>query len=332
MVRLQDIADEFNISVSTVSRILNGKGRVADELRAEVKAYAEEVCYTPNLIAKSLKLKESRSIGLVVPDITNVYYGIIFDVIEKFARNKGYTTILFQCDNEKSGKDEYASQIQNSYVDGMIVATRGSKIWSTIEPSVLDKIVFIDNKPLVNDRIVDFIGCDNEDSAYRLTKLMIKEGYEKIVTVTGPREESSARERVAGYIKAMNEHNLKIDDNFIVETNFMYEDAWDKIPVWFNQDEIPSAILAHNNVTAYAALRLANKYGIHVPEDMGIACFDHIDIYGFMEPKFTNMMQPAKEMAGLAAEILINKINSNLNSYQPETVTLKHEFIVGETI
>ncbi len=331
MVKLQDIANEFQISVSTVSRILNGKGRVTDELREKVLAYAKEVNYTPNSIAKSLKFQESKSIGLVVPDVTNIYYGIIFSAIEKFAGRNGYTTILFNSDNTINQEDEFASQLQNSYVDGLIVATHGSKIWSVLEDEVLNKVVFVDNKPLVNDREIDFIGCDNEISAYRLTKKMLNKGYSRIMTVTGPNKESSARERLIGFEKAMLEAGLDYENN-IIETNFMYEDAFNKIAGQFERGNVPEAILAHNNVTAYAALRVANKYGIEVPKDMGIACFDHIDVYGFMEPKFSNMMQPVEEIGKIAAEVLINKINTNLKNYEPRVITLNHRYITGETI
>ncbi len=332
MVKLQDIAEKFDISVSTVSRILNGKGRVTKELREDVLAYAKEVRYTPNLIAKSLKLQESRSIGLVVPDITNVYYGIIFNAIESFARDKGYSTILFNCVSEDSRKKEYVDQIQNSYVDGMIVATTGSEIWPTVDSRMLDKVVFIDNVPETNNRKVDYIGVDNEYSAYKLTKLMLEKGYSKIMTVTGPSRESTAKERLAGFVRAMNEHELGVDEDSIVRTSFMYEDAWQKISQEFDKGNIPEAILTHNNVTAYAALRAANNLGIEVPSDMGITCFDHIDIYGFMEPKFTNMIQPAHEMGRLAAERLIRKLTQNSKHHEPETTILKSVFIQGETL
>lgn len=331
MIKLQDIADEFGISVSTVSRILNGKGRVTDELRGKVLAYAEEVQYTPNLIAKSLKFQTSKAIGLVVPDITNIYYVMLFRAIEKFARHNGYTVILFSSDNKGTIKDEFASQLQNSYVDGLIVATYGSKIWSKVETDVINKVVFVDNRPFLQKRKIDFIGCDNEESAYKLTSKMIQKNYKKIMTVTGPKQESSAQERLIGFKKAIEDHKLQ-NLMSIVETSFLYEDAYKKIYKQFKTGNIPEAILAHNNVTAYAALRVANKFGIEVPKDLGIACYDHIDVYGFMEPKFTNMMQPVEEMGKIAAEVLLNKINTNLKDYEPQDIVLEHKFIKGETI
>ena len=224
------------------------------------------------------------------------------------------------------------NQLQNSYVDGMIVATTGSEIWSSVETGIFNRVVFIDNIPATDNRKVDFIGVDNESSAYKLTKLMLDKGYTKIMTVTGPSRESTAEDRLAGFIRAMNEYNIPVDEDSIVRTSFMYDDAWQKITEQFDEGNIPEAILTHNNVTAYAALRAAYKLGINVPQDMGIACFDHIDIYGFMEPKFTNMIQPAHEMGRLAARTINNKTKSRNKTYQPETIILKSEFIEGETL
>lgn len=333
MVKLQDIADEFDISVSTVSRILNGKGRVKDELRQKVLDYAKSVHYTPNLIAKSLKYKESKAIGLVVPDITNIFYGLIFSSIEKYARQLGYSTMLFNCGSDKHNNDEFASQLQNSYLDGMVVATNGSDVWAQIDQRLLDKVVFIDNRPQTNHREIDFIGCDYMYSAYKLTKFILEKKYDKIMVITGPSNTSSASERLQGFKNAMLESNFEIKENYIIKTDFTYDDACSKLHKQFSAGNVPGAIIAQNNVTAYAALSVAKEFGLKVPDDLGIACFDHIDIYGFMEPKFTNMMQPVKEIGIMSAKLLLDKLNSEKTLAKgTQHITLKHEFIRGETV
>ncbi|HOB05093.1 MAG TPA: LacI family DNA-binding transcriptional regulator [Propionibacteriaceae bacterium] len=334
MTTLKDIADHFALSESTVSRILNGKGRASEETRLRVRDYASRVGYRPNLTARNLRMQATGAIGVVVPDISNPWYATFYKHVDDFARAAGYRLVLFDTDEDADREGVVAAYLPMAQVDGLIVATSGSDAYSSLDDSNLRRVVFVDNEPATtadnegNQRPVRFIGSDNVDAAVRLTQHLLDSGRTRIATVTGPLGESSARQRLDGFHQAMAAADLPVPENWVVETNFLYDDGY-RAAVELLAGERPQAIIAQNNVLAYAAVRAAREAGLKVRKDIAVVCFDHIDVYGCMRPAITAMCQPIEALAELALNAVVSAVRGN--PQPPERSILESVFVAGET-
>lgn len=328
MATLSDIAAHFGLDESTVSRVLNNKGRVSAETRRRVLAYATEVNYHPNLLARGLKEQRSKTVGVLLPDITNEYYALLFKAIDAGMRSAGFTSILFNSNEEMAREQEFLGYLHSSQVDGMIVATSGSSAYDQLPDALLDRIVFVDNIPAVT-RPVRYVGSDNIASSGVLTEHLIGRGHRRVATLVGSLEESSARERLEGFQACLRHHRLPLPPTWIVRTNFLYEDGYRKAGDLLAARDRPTAVIAQNNVLAYAVIRVANEVGLRVPADLAVACFDHIDVYGFMRPVITTVLQPVDEIAAIACRELMDRIEGNPGA--PGRTMLPVQFRFGET-
>lgn len=325
--RLRDIARHMGLSESTVSRVLNGKGRVGDDTRRRVLEYAEQVNYYPNQLAKGLKLQVAESIGVVVPDISNEFYAVLFKLIDSQVAPDGYTATLFNVGDDVGREASFLGHLRSSTVDGMIVATAGSDAYSTLPAQLLDRIVFVDNLPSGLDDC-SYVGADNVKSSYDLTQHLIDRGHSRIATVMGPVRESSATERLEGFQRCLADNGIPLPDDWVVRTNFQYADGLAKAAYLLSGKERPTAIIAQNNVLAYATIRVARKQSMQVPRDVAVACFDHLDPYGFMRPVITTMVQPLDAIVELACDLLRGRHSAHGGHVQHRP---RAEFQLGET-
>lgn len=328
MATLRDIADHFGLAESTVSRVLNNKGRVSSETRRRVLTYAAEVDYHPNLLARGLKEQRSNTVGVLMPDITNEYYSMMFKAIDDGMRSAGFGSILFNTNEDMAREQEFLGYLHSSRVDGMIVATSGSSAYDQLPDPLLDRIVFVDNVPAVT-RPVRYIGSDNVSSSRELTEHLIARGHTRIATLVGSLAESSARERLEGFQACLRHHQLSVPAAWIERTNFLYEDGYQKAGELLAVFDRPTAVIAQNNVLAYAVVRVANEIGLSVPGDLAVACFDHLDVYGFMRPVITTMLQPLDAIAAIACRELAARIAGSPPT--PGRTMLPVHFRPGET-
>jgi LacI family transcriptional regulator len=328
MATLRDIADHFGLAESTVSRVLNNKGRVGAETRRRVLAYAAEVDYHPNLLARGLKEQRSNTVGVLMPDITNEYYSLMFKAIDGSMRSAHITSILFNTNEDMAREQEFLGYMHSSRVDGMVVATSGSSAYDHLPDALLDRIVFVDNIPAVT-RPVRYVGSDNVASSRELTEHLIARGHRRIATLVGSLAESSARERLEGFQACLHQHHLRLPAAWIAKTNFLYDDGYRKAGELLRAHDRPTAVIAQNNVLAYAVIRVANEVGLQVPGDLAVACFDHVDVYGFMRPVITTVLQPVDDIAQIACRELMDRIGGG--PCTPGRTMLPALFRLGET-
>ena len=303
MATLRDIAQQLGLSESTVSRVLTNKGRVGAATKRRVLAYADQVQYIPNQMAKSLKLQSTSTLGVVVPDISNEFYALLFKEVDHLASAKGYTPILFNIGDDVRREETFVGHLRSSTVDGLVVATSGSAAYSVLPEHLMRRIVFVDNLPQ-GEPECSYVGADNVESSYALTQHLVDRGHTRIATVVGPAGESSALERLEGFERCLEDNKLSLERGWVARTNFQYADAYAKAAALMNGDDRPTAIIAQNNVLAYATIRQAQTRAMRVPRDLAVACFDHLDAYGFMRPVITTMVQPVDRIAEKAWELL----------------------------
>ena len=315
-VKLADIAKHLGMSVSTVSRVINEKDRVSDETRRRVLEAVEELNYRPNEIARSLRKRNSMTIGVIVPDLSNNFFNLLTKGATMVAKDNNYLTILCNSDYDQKVEQDYMNLLIQKQVDGVILATvsKEKKYFQNII-NRRHPVVFVDNLP-DEELKYNYVTIDNEKASYDLTNHLIQRGYKEIAILTGNLHETSAVKRLRGWKNAMTSHGLSINEKFIGIGDFQIESGYKMMMAMLNRKKRPHAVLAANNYLAYGAIKAAQAKGLSVPGDLYVVCFDAVDNTGLMNIKIPSIIQPAQKIGEVAADTLINRMkNKNFSVY-----------------
>ncbi|NLB43076.1 MAG: LacI family transcriptional regulator [Clostridiales bacterium] len=313
-VKLADIAKHLGISVSTVSRVINEKDRVSDDTRRRVQEAVEELNYRPNEIARSLRKRNSMTIGVIVPDLSNNFFNLLTKGATMVAKDNNYLTILCNSDYDQKMEQDYMNLLIQKQVDGVILATvsKEKKYFQNII-NRRHPVVFVDNLP-DEELKYNYVTIDNEKASYDLTNHMIQRGYKEIAILTGNLHETSAVKRLQGWKNAMTSHGLSINEKLIGIGDFQIESGYKMMMAMLNRKKRPHALLAANNYLAYGAIKAAQAKGLSVPGDLYVVCFDAVDNTGLMNIKIPSIIQPAQKIGEVAADTLINRTKNKYYS------------------
>lgn len=308
-MKLKDIADQLGLSVTTVSRALSGQGRVKKETCERVMQLARESHYTVNSLARSLRLSDARSIGVVVPDISNSFFAAVIKGAQEICHENDYMLIVCNSDENAKYEEEALKTLLEKQISGLIVATVGgcpgvlSKYSSTNLP-----VVYIDNEPL-GAKEYDLVSIDNFSAASRLTRAILERGYTKIGMITGPRGQSSAEMRYTGFCQALTENGIGVRDEWVSQGEFSLEAGFESMKKILSLPERPEAMLFANNKLAFGAVKAIKEAGLSIPGDMAVASFDAYDPTGLFSPQIASLNQPAEEIGKRACMMIVEKLN-----------------------
>ncbi|NLW55233.1 MAG: LacI family transcriptional regulator [Firmicutes bacterium] len=315
MTTLKKVAEYAGVSTSTVSRVIAGKPYVKEETRQRVLKAVQELSYSPNILAKSLKVGRTNTIALMVPSIQNQMFPIVTRGVEDTARKHGYTVILCNTDENIEVEKEYIRKLQNRWIDGFIVCSmlpdsdHIRKLKADGFPVVLTSRYYGDS--------IDAVIIDNYRAAYEAVSYLIITGHKKIAIALGRRQLSLYQQRLEGYLDALKDHGLPIDERLIMNetngTNSFYE-LTQKL---LDGPVIPDAIFATSDPKAIVVVRAIKDRGFRIPEDISVLGIDNIEMSAFMEPPLTTVSQPLYEMGALAAKKLIDLIDHKNKSEEP---------------
>lgn len=326
MVTIQEVAKEANVSVATVSRYLNNPEIVATKTRARVEASIEKLNYAPSMLGRNLRKLESKLLIVLIPGISNPFYTEIIDGIEDTAIEQGYNILLCQTDSDPEREEAYFNLIKNQLAAGII----------TMDPTVdREKISHIASQfPLVQCSEYDeageisFVSIDNKAAAYEGTKHLIEQGHTKIGMVNSEDKFLYARERQAGFLQAMSEADIKVEEQWLYTAdNLEFDSGRYALRTLLEQDDLPTAIFAVSDILAIGLMNEAQQNGLKIPESISVIGFDNVAFAKMFNPRLTTIAQPMYEMGEMAARMLINKINGD----KVESAFLDHELIVRES-
>ena len=306
IAKLEDIARELDLSVSTVSRAMSGTGRVSEKTRKRVLSAAESIGYTVNDVARSLRLRDTHLMGIIVPDISNSYFSGAIKGAQQCCNKYGYSLMVCNTDADEAMELHALEIMMMKQVSGIILASVRH------DPQIQRKgipCVLIDNIPEFTDN-VDVVTIDNYMAAKRLTEAMIQRGYCKIGMITGPINQSSGKLRREGFIDALNEARIPLQKSWIVEGDFHRASGYSGMRNLLQNESFPRAVICGNNHIAYGAVRAVRDAGLSVPKDIALASFDAYDETGLIFPSIASMDQPVEDIGRYAVEILIDRINA----------------------
>lgn len=326
MVGIKDVARYCNVSPTTVSRALNdGKG-ISPKTRQYILTVCEKMNYRPNSAARSLILKKTGMIGLIIPDIANQYYAYISKGVSAFLEKVGYGLILCNSDRKKSNETMYVKFLSEKRVDGIIlipINPQSSDYQFLIDYNI--PLVIIDN--YVNDLDVSFVTNDNYAGARKIVAHMIRQGYRRIGTIMGDESSSASNSRLKGYLDVLKENGIEVDPNIILSSSAIFEDGFNLAPKLLAQKV--DAIFAINDVVALGVLKYCYIHGIKVPEDIGVAGYDDIEQGEMLPIPLTTVHQKKHTLGAKAAEVLYAEINNERAAKQK--VILQPELVIRKS-
>ena len=330
-VSLKDIADKLNLSVSTVSRVANNKGNVKPATQAIVEKALKEYNYTPNQIARSLKNKSTNTIGIIVPDISEIFFSNIFKGLESTLNRFGYTIIL--CDTEENPVKEelYLNLLIEKQIDGIVVASviDDESVYGKLFDLKLP-VVFMDNLPYIRTNY-DSVSLDNRKASLLAVDLLVSHGHRKIGTISGKMTESSCRDRKIGFVEAMNHFEIDTNEALIKEGDSKEDSGYKRMTEMLESGLEMTAVYVTSSKMTYGAIKAIKDKGLKIPGDISLVGFDVHDESGLMIPSVTTILQPAKEIGEISGEIIVEKIKNPDKRYSKRIVT-EPELIIKETV
>lgn len=319
-VKLEDIARQLGVSISTVSRALSGNGRVGEKTRQRVLAAVQESKYTVNAVARSLRLRDARNIGIIVPDISNSYFAAVIKGAQEVCRQSGYALMVCNSDEDRSFEEEALRTLLEKQASGLILASVGGCAELLGQYAYHDApIVFIDNIPQgVN--AADVVSIDNFAAARELTRAMLARGYREIGMITGPGDQSTGSLRRAGFEQALVDAGLAPRPEWVLEGDFRMASGRACMESILRLEERPRAMIIANNYMTYGAINAIRVAGLRIPEDIALAAFDALDETGLITPLITSLNQPAQRIGRRAAEIILSRLTGEERRADEEVV------------
>lgn len=331
---IRDLANLLNLSVTTVSRVLNGKAesfRISAKTQKRVLQAAKDHNYIPNRIARGLKTDKTETLGLIIPDISNPFFADIAKSIEMEARVEGYSIILCDSHENLNLEMELIELLQGHQVEGIIIAPVGTKfdhLLKVYESGV--PIVIVDrHSPDIN---LPYIASDNYHGALEAVKYMISMGHTKIACIQGIINSQPNIERVAGYIDALKSNNYDVDCSLILGENFSIENGYKQTHILFSTDEPPTAIFALSNLISLGVIKALNEKGLRIPEDVSLVSYDEQPYSAYLGTPLTTIEQKKSELGQLAVSVIKRLMENNQRQLKPIFMRLKTNLIIRKSV
>lgn len=329
-VTIKDIAEQSGVSLATVSRVLNNSGYVKQETRDIIEKTIKELNYTPSAVARSLSKSETNTIGVVVPDINNPFFGEVIKGIATIADKESLNIIL--CDTDEDINKEYKSleMLKQQRIQGILITpTSDDNQFNGEYLSALESlgipVVLIDRDVKYSN--FDGVFLDNINGAYEATEALIKEGHKKIALIAGPETSKPGRDRVRGYEKAMLMNKIPIDKNYIFHGDFKLDSGYNFTKRILKMNDKPTAIFVCNNMMNLGCIKALIEENIKIPDDMALIGFDEIEILNVLGMKISVVNRPTTEMGRVAMDMLLHRLK-NKEDKQTKRITFSPKLIL----
>ncbi len=325
MPTIKDVANRAGVAPITASRVINNSGYVSDTTRQRVEAAIEELGYVPNRIARSLRSKETHTLALVLSDIANPFWPIVARGVEDVANEDGFSVILGNTDESEAKEYDYVRVLLQKQVDGFIlVPTRSDTRSVALIRKQQVPLVVVDRSVWAP---VDTVLSDSVGGAYQLTCHLLDAGHTHIAMLSGPREVSTAVDRVAGYRRALTEAGIPVDERMVIYGTFTQPGGYEMTQQVLALTPRPTAYFAANNFIAIGVLRALRDAGLRVPDNVALVAFDDLPPTFAMDAFLTVVAQRAYEMGQIATRLLLKRLKEP-EPQGPEEIVLPIDLLV----
>ncbi|KZN95339.1 LacI family transcriptional regulator [Aeribacillus pallidus] len=327
MVRISDVAKMANVSTATVSRVLSNSGNVKKETAEKVLEAIKKLNYQPNLLARQLRRLETKTVLVVVPDITNTFFSKILRGIEQVAIENDYEVLLGDTGNSLEREKGYLDILRQKKADGMILLT--ARLESHLLEEISHEFPVVLACEYLEGSDIPTVSIDNISSARKATEYLISLGHKRIGFLSGPMDVILSRDRLKGFKQGMMQHDIAIEPNLIQEGDFSFESGFNLMTKLLALTEPPTAVFASSDEMAIGAIKAIKAKGLKVPDDISIVGFDDIKFASIFEPALTTVSQPMFEIGQKAMELLIKLIQKD--KLEKSQYILEDRLVIRET-
>lgn len=329
---LKEIAEKLKLSISTVSRALNDHPDISETTKNRVKTLATELNYTPNLLAKGFRSHKTNIIGVIVPSITHYYTSTLIRGILEEASQQGYRVIVSESNNNEKKQTEMLNTMIQFGVDGVLMSlskmTRdiGSvlKVMNTLPLILLDKV---SNKIPCTQVVIN-----EEEAAYNAVEHLINIGKKRIAIIKETEYSYNSEKRFAGYLRALKEHHLPIDDKIILSVeDISLKQGRLMANILMSLRQKPDAIFAITDSAAIGVIKTLKKHKIKIPEDIAVVGFSNSTHATIIEPQLTTVDQPGQKIGSIATKYLIDEINNPNLEFVNKTIEIGSNLIIRDS-
>lgn len=327
---IKDIAKKANVSINTVSRALNGKDDVKVQTRERILNIAKKINYTPNYLAKSLVIKQTKTLGVIVTDNANPFYATMIKGIEDFACQRGYNIILCNTDEDTNRELKALQLLSEKRVDGILITpTRSTK------KSILDfkrlNIPFILLNRFSDIDDIDYVKTDHVYGAQLAVNRLLEIGRKRIAYIGGPAKISSVAERLEGSRKAMKQKGLSPRKLIIEHANLKMEDGYSAMKNLLNSEITPDGVFVYSDLMAIGAMNAIKEAGLKIPDDIAVVGYDDIEFASYLEIPLTTIRQARYEIGNKSAAIIIDKLENKKEKHLTRHIVLTPELIIRKS-
>jgi len=331
-IKLKDIAKEANVSITSVSLVLNNKPcRISSEKKDLIKKIAKDNNYTPNINARSLITNETKTLGLIIPDIENIFFSRLTKTIETYCRQFGYALIIVNS-NDEYKEDLYLLDLLLARgIDGLFITISNSAYNNKEEVCLRLKKLTIPY--IMIDRVFDELNCnqvyfDNVKGSYLATKHLIENGHSKISCITNSIYSKNTVSRFEGYKKAMQEHGLEIKKDYIIEGDYRMQSGYNTGDMIIKNHT--TAVFVTNDMMTLGLLKRLSEKDIKVPEDLSIVSYDNLLNDFILGPGITSIDQNISNLGKTACDLMLKLIKNEETAIKK--ICLDPELIIKKSV
>ncbi|RSK46414.1 substrate-binding domain-containing protein [Hymenobacter perfusus] len=328
---ISDVARELGVAPSTVSRALNGHSDININTRRAIMEVARQLDYQPNLLAQSLKSSETKTIGVVIPDIERPFFATAVSGIQQVVGEAGYRVMICQ------SKESYEIEVSNvqaligSRVDGLLIChSRETENFDHVKPAATRGIPIVHFDRVCNEVDSAKVILDDWNGAFNVTEHLIEQGAQRIAILAGPEGLLISQNRLAGYRSALLKHNLPLRNELRAHINFRPESAVAALDAWLALPEPPDAIFAVNYTNAFDLLVALKARHIRVPEDVAVVGFGDEFMASMIEPGLTTVNLHPYRIGQQAARLFLEQVQQK-EAFQPRTFVITGDLVIRQS-
>lgn len=327
---MKDIARRTGLGLATISSYFNG-GNVREKNRIKIEEAIEELHYEVNEVARGLKTNATKTIGVVIPELNNVFCAEIISGMEDILRSHGYAAIVCDCRTDKKLEKEAVDFLTRKRVDGIInmpVDMTGDhlkKFQKTGKP-----IVLIDR--MIQGLSCDCVLVDNENAAEKAVTMLVEQQHQKIGLIGGPDEVFTARQRMLGYMKALGTHGIQVDERLICRGDYTIQGGVQAIETLVKRNPDMTAVFVANYEMTMGAVIGLNEMGVSMPDEISLVGFDNLPFARACRPALTIVSQPTDTIARETAQIILKRLEGGENLPEHIIRRFQTDIFMGKSI
>lgn len=325
-ITIKDVARELGVSYSSISRALNGKEGVSKETRDKILEAAERMGYQPNDLARGLVNKISKTVGVIIPDINNPFFGEIVAGITDASSENEYNIFLCVSGWDPKSEKEYFNTLRQKRVDGIILKSSGN---NEDYDDIKSPLMIIERYR--KNHQFDSVEVDNELGGYLAVRHLLDCGYKNIAVVLGKEDYFASDRRLKGAGKAMEEDGLTLNQDLVIEGRFSIEGGRKAAKQLFESGHPIDAVFCVNDLIAMGVLQYCNESSISVPDEVGVVGYDNISYAGLPQIELTTVHQPKYELGKMLFETLLEEIKEKDTKRPTKKIILNPELKIRKT-